>query len=372
MNRKILLNPGPVTTTQGVKSALIVEDICHREQEFTQLVQGIRSDLLKVANADNHYSAILFTASGTGALEACLSSVVADNQTIAIISNGTYGERLVKIATRYGLQVIEIKQPVDQPLDVQAVEITLRDNNISHLAMVHHETSLGTLNPLHTVGKLCKKYNCEYIVDAMSSFAGSAIHMPNDHIDYLISSSNKCLHGMPGMAFVIAKRDRLLNSEGHARSFYFDLHQQHHALERGGEMPFTPAIQVAYAFKQALNEFFAEGAQQRIERFEHNYNVLTKGLGELGFHCVTPQTCQSKLLVTVQFPNDGCKYDFNLLHDHLYAKGITIYPKKIPIANSFRLSCIGDISTQDIKHFLKELESYMTKYKKELLVNHER
>ncbi|MDF1795007.1 MAG: 2-aminoethylphosphonate--pyruvate transaminase [Coxiellaceae bacterium] len=372
MNRKILLNPGPVTTTDGVKNAMLVDDICHREQEFTDLVQAIRSDLLKVANADDDYSAILFTASGTGALEACLSSVVANNQTIAIINNGSYGERLIKIAQRYGLDVLTIDQPADQPLDLQAIEDALKNNNISFLAMVHHETSLGTLNPLNAVGELCEKYQCEFIVDAMSSFAGSPIHMHNDHIDYLISSSNKCLHGMPGMAFVIAHRESLKNTEGNARSFYFDLHQQHHALERGGEMPFTPAIQVAYAFKQALNEFFAEGAEQRIERFQHNYQVLTKGLAELGFHCVTPQACQSKLLVTVQFPNDGCNYDFNLLHDHLYAKGITIYPKKIPIANSFRLSCIGDLTTHEINIFLKELESYMTKNKKELLVNHER
>ncbi len=367
--RNILLNPGPVTTSNSVKQALVVDDICHREAEFTSLIQSIRADLLKAAYANDDYSAILFTASGTGALEACLSSVVADDETIAIINNGSYGERLIKIAERYHLNIISIEQPVDQPLDLAAVEQTLQHNDIDTLAMVHHETSIGTLNPLHAVGELCKKYDCRYIVDAMSSFAGMKIDMPNSHVNYLISSSNKCLHGMPGMSFVIARRDALLASEGNARSFYFDLHQQHRALEKGGEMPFTPAVQVAYAFKQALNEYFAEGPENHWQRFAHNYEVLTEGLTQLGFRCVTPEACLSKLLVTVQFPDDGKKYDFNQLHDALYVKGYTIYPKKIPIENSFRLSCIGDITAADIQHFLKELKSTMTEQEKELLTN---
>ncbi len=367
MKRPILLNPGPVTTTNTVKQALLVEDICHREAEFTQLVQDIRSDLLKVANADDDYTAILFTASGTGALEAALSSVVRNDETIAILNNGSYGERLVKIAKRYGINVISIDQPYDQAVDLEAIEQTLSNNSISHLVIVHHETSIGTLSPLHTIGELCKKHQCQFIVDAMSSFAGVPISMAEDNIDYLISSSNKCLHGMPGMSFVIAKKSSLEACEGQARSFYFDLHQQYRALEKGGEMPFTPAVQVAYAFKQALNEYLDKGAKQHQQQYADNYRVLKQGLLDRGFSILTPADCESGLLMTVRFPEDGREYSFDHLHDSLYAKGYTIYPKKQPIANSFRLSCIGDLNTDDIEQFLTTLDTEMLRIGRDAL-----
>lgn len=357
MKRPILLNPGPVTTTNTVKQALIVDDICHREAEFTQLVQSIRHDLLNVANANDDYTAILFTASGTGALEATLSSVIQNDDTIAILNNGSYGERLIKIATRYGLNVISIDQPYDQAVDLTAIDKVLSEHDISHLAIVHHETSIGTLNPLHAISELCQKHECQFIVDAMSSFAGVPLSMVDDHIDYLISSSNKCLHGMPGLSFVIANKARLEACEGTARSLYFDLHQQYRALERGGEMPFTPAIQVAYAFKQALKEYLDKGAQQHQKQFADNYQTLRHGLERMGFKIMTPNDCQSGLLMTVQMPDNVQNNDFDHLHDSLYAKGYTIYPKKLPIDNSFRLSCIGDLSQDDIEQFLTELDA---------------
>ena len=357
MQRPILLNPGPVTTTDSVKQALVVDDICHREAEFTSLVQAIRHDLVKVARGnDKDHTAVLFTASGTGALEAAISSIPSDEQTIAIVNNGSYGDRLVKIAKRYKIKFIEIKLPYDQALDLTAIESVLMQHKPSHLAVVHHETSIGSLNPLHAIGKLCHQHGCELIVDAMSSFAGVAIDMVADHIDYLISSSNKCLHGMPGLSFVIANRASLESSEGNARSFYLDLHQQYRALEKGGEMPFTPAIQVAYAFKQALNEYFERGAEQQWQHFAQNYQTLLTGLLHLGFTLVTPENCQSGLLLTVQFPQDDHNYNFDQLHDSLYAKGYTIYPKKLPITDSFRLSCIGDLKQHDIEQFLATLE----------------
>lgn len=357
MQRPILLNPGPVTTTDSVKQALVVKDICHREAEFTQLVQDIRHDLVRVAHGNQRdYTAVLFTASGTGALEAAISSIPSNEQTIAIVNNGSYGARLVQIAKRYGIKHIEITLPYDKALDVTAIDAALREHKPSHLAVVHHETSIGSLSPLHEIGELCHQHNCQLIVDAMSSFAGVAIDMVADHIDYLISSSNKCLHGMPGLSFVIAKRTSLEDSEGNARSFYFDLHQQYRALEKGGEMPFTPAIQVAYAFKQALSEYFERGEEQHWQNFAQNYKTLRDGLLRLGFTMVTPAECQSGLLLTVRFPQDDHNYDFDQLHDSLYAKGFTIYPKKLPIADSFRLSCIGDLKQTDIEQFLTTLE----------------
>ena len=357
--RNILLNPGPVTTTDSVKHALVVPDICHREKEFTELLQCIRRDLLKVIHADDRYTSVLFGASGTGAIEACLSSVIPPDKKVAIINNGSYGQRLMDIATRYGIDAVEIKLPYDEPLSLETLEsILLSDSDIQYLAVVHHETSMGTLNPLRDIGELCHRLKRYLIVDAMSSLGGVEIDANADHIDFIISSSNKCLHGMPGLSFVIAKIERLLETQGCARSYYFDLHRQYQALEKTGQMPFTPPVQVAYSFKQALDEYFEE-SPPRYERYQRNYVRLLEGLKILGFSCVTPDDCQSGLLMTVTFPDEGYAYDFDTMHDYLYQKGFTIYPKKIPIAHSFRLACIGDLNEADIDAFLGALRTYV-------------
>ena len=359
MPRNVLLNPGPVTTTDAVKRALLVPDICHREKEFTDLLQCIRRDLLKVIRADDRYTSVLFGASGTGAIEACLSSVIPPHKKVAIINNGSYGQRLMDIAKRYGIDAVEIKSPYDRPLSLDALESALLSStDIQYVAVVHHETSLGTLNPLREIGALCHRLGRSLIVDAMSSFGGVVIDAEEDRIDFIISSSNKCLHGMPGLSFVICKTERLLETEGCARSYYFDLHQQYHALEKTGQMPFTPPVQVAYSFKQALDEYFAE-TPARSERYQSNYACLMSGLKALGFGCVTPTACQSHLLATVTFPEDGKGYDFDAMHDYLYKRGFTIYPKKLPINHSFRVACMGDLNKGDIDAFLSALRAYV-------------
>ncbi len=360
IKRNILLNPGPVTTTHSVKEALLVTDICHREREFTDLLQQIRQDLLKVACVADDYTSVLFTASGTGAIEAALSSVVPNNKKIAIINNGSYGQRMVNIAKRYNIDVIDIVFPYHHEFPLSQIETILQnDPDIDCLAMVHHETSSGLLNPIEAVGDICDRLNRRFIVDAMSSFGGTEIDMYKSHIDYIISSSNKCLHGMPGLSFVICHKEALQASEGSARSYYFDLHQQYHALETSGQMPFTPPVQIVYAFKQALNEYFSETAEKRFTRFKQRYNQLSHGLKVLGFNIITPEEQASSLLMSVQFPASKGAFDFDHLHDHLFDKGYTIYPRKLSIDNSFRLSCIGDLNEADINNFLSELASYM-------------
>ena len=359
MQRNILLNPGPVTTTYTVKKALVVPDICHREREFTELLKSIRDDLLKVVNAQDDYTSVLFTASGTAAIEAGISSVIAKDKTLAVINNGSYGQRMVDIAKRYGIDVVEIKFAYDQPIDLKRVESKLIGHpDVQYLAMVHHETSSGILNPLHDVGQLCHRLGCGFIVDAMSSFAGTEIDVNADRIDFIISSSNKCLHGMPGLSFVICNKTHLIAAKDNARSYYLDLYQQYHALENTGQMPFTPAVQVAYSLRQALDEFFVETLKGRIKRYQDNYACLVAGLRSLGFGIVTPEPRQSQLLVTVRFPEDGADYQFDALHDYLYEKGYTIYPKKLAIDNTFRLACIGHLDKTDIQHFLAALKAY--------------
>lgn len=373
IKRNILLNPGPVTTTDTVKRALLVSDICHREQEFTELLKAIRQDLLKVVHAGNDYTTVLFSASGTGAMEACISSVVPANKKIAIINNGSYGQRMINIARRYKIDVVEIKFPYDQPVSLDIVESTLNaDLAIQYLALVHHETSMGFLNPLHDIGEICHRLQRHLIVDAMSSFAGVEIDVNRDHIDFIIASSNKCLHGMPGLSFVLCKTDSVLAAQEHARSYYFDLYQQYASLESTGQMPFTPPVQIAYSFKQALDEYFLETPAGRMKRYQNNYTHLVEGLKAFGFTCVIPASRQSHLLVTVKFPQDGNHYDFDELHDYLYYKGYTIYPKKLPIPHTFRLACIGDLNEGEIDSFLVELKYYMSSKQFQQMVEKER
>ncbi len=372
IQRNILLNPGPVTTTDTVKKALLVPDICHREQQFTELLKSIRQDLLKIVNAKDDYTSVLFAASGTGAIEACISSVIPRDKKLAVINNGSYGQRIIDIAKRFQINVVEIAFPFDQPISLDIIESHLStDPDIQYLAMVHHETSSGLLNPLHEIGKLCHRLQRRFIVDAMSSFAGTEIDVYNDHIHFIMASSNKCLHGMPGMSFVICNTKCLLETEGNARSYYFDLQQQYHSLEKSGQMSFTPPVQIAYSFRQALDEFFSETLAGRIKRYHDNYAHLLAGLQALGFENKTPESQQSQLLLTVKFPNDNKHYQFEELHDYLYKKGYTIYPKKLPIANTFRLACIGDLNKADINNFLTELEAYITSVNQQVMIENE-
>lgn len=355
--RQVLLNPGPVTTADAVKQALLVPDICHRETAFTDLIKTIREDLVTVAQGDDSYTSVLFGASGTGALEACITSVIPAAKKILVVNNGTYGARLLAIAERYGIDTVAYELPFDRPLDLSVIEQHLaHDPEIAAVALVHHETSSGILNPLTPVGALCQRYGRYFIVDAMSSFGGCDIDVRRDHIDFIISSSNKCLHGMPGIAFVVAKTPALLATAGAARSYYFDLHQQYHALENTGQLPFTPPVQIAYAFKAALDAFFEETLAGRIARYQARYAQLLAGLEAQGFTCLTPASMASHLLMTVRYPDND--FDFEALHDTLFAQGFTIYPKKLAIPQTFRLACLGEITEDDIIAFLAALSAY--------------
>lgn len=360
MKRTILLNPGPVTTTNTVKKALLVEDICHREATFTAVLRDIRCKLLQLAFADKSYCSVLFASSGTGAIEACISSLVPPNKSIAVINNGAYGQRIIDIARRYQIRVIELNYAPEEPLPLMDIERCIANNtDIAYVAMVHHETSTGILNPLQEIGNICRRQQRRFIVDAMSSFAGTDIDVIRDHIDFLISCANKCIQGMPGLAFVIGKEQQLMACEGNARSYYFDLYQQYHSLEKTGQMPFTVPVQIAYALQQALNELIKETLPKRIQRYQDNYDYLVQGLTTLGFILLTPIDRASKLLVSVALPKRYLSLSYTDLHAALFNHGITIYPEKSTGSNTFRIACMGDLTRHDIDYFLKHLAEYL-------------
>lgn len=359
VTRKILLNPGPATTTESVKQAMVVEDICPREKEFGKLLDTIKEDLVKVVHGGNDYVAAIFTASGTGGLEAAITSAVPKGKKILVVDNGAYGARMANIASTFGIEVVLYKLAYGDYPDVGHIEKLLNENKeVSHLAIVHHETTTGMLNPVQETCDVSRKYGVEVIVDCMSSYAGIPIDIKRWNAGYLISSSNKCIQGMPGMVFVIFKKQLLDQIKSHKRSFYFDLHSQYVGFEKTGQMQFTPPVQVVYALRQAIDEYFDEGEANRWNRYEENWTTLCAGLKKLGFQFLLPDKYQSKILLAIKEPTSA-SYNFDAMHDHLYQRGFTIYPGKGAKEATFRLSVLGDLYKNDIENFLSELRGYL-------------
>jgi len=361
VKRKILLNPGPATTTDSVKQAQIVPDICPREEEFGNLMKDIRNNLVKIAEGDENYTSILFAGSGTAVMDSVINSVVPPNKKVLIISNGSYGERLVKIAHTYEIECHELKYDWGNKIELDEVKSILeQEKDISCIGVIHHETTSGILNPIEEIGKIAKEYNCTFIVDTISSFAGVPFSIKECNIDFMMSTSNKCIQGMAGVAFVICKKSELERIKNYPkRSFYLDLYSQYDYLERNSQTRFTPPVQVMYALKQAITEFFEEGAENRYSRYKKNYQTLLDGLRERGFNIFLKDDVKhSNILVTINEPNHP-NFDFKVFHDKLFEKNFTIYPGKLKNKRTFRIAVMGAIDYNDIKKFLKTLNEVL-------------
>jgi len=328
----------------------------------------VRDGLLEIIKANpKNYDAILFGGSGTAVMEATICSVIPNDRSLLIIINGAYGERMKEIAETYSISYDVIEYDWGRPIDFKEVYNYLEVNqNIEFVAMVHHETTTGILNSIKNFSMIKSLYGKTLILDAISSFAGIPIDINETPVDFLMSTSNKCIHGMPGLAFVLCEHSQLEKTKYLSRrSFYLSLYDQYKSMNYSGEMRFTPPVQVIYALKQAINEYFVEGGLNRYNRFKANAELLRDGLKMLGFKLLLDSKDESNILVTVLEPNHS-KFDFDTMHDLLYEKGITIYPGKIKQTNSFRLSNIGDLSIKDINFFLKSLKNVLTTMEVEL------
>lgn len=359
--RKVLLNPGPATTTDTVKYAMVAADICPREQQFSELVDSIRLDLAHVVHGEEKYEVVLFASSGTGGVEACLGSVVPHGKSVLIISNGAYGQRMQQICDGIGVEHIDYNIEWGSTIDYDIVEgiVEKAIGEITHIALVHHETTVGILNNLSEISLIAKKYGIELIIDAMSSYAGIPIDIKNPEIHYLIASSNKCIQGMAGLSFVICQKKALEKiREIKPRNFYFNLFQNYLYFKERHEMQFTPPVQVLYALRQAINEYFLETEQGRANRYVQMYEVLVQGLEELGFHFLVKKENHAKILTAIIEPEDE-HYSFIEMHDFLYQRGFTIYPGKGTTAKTFRLANMGAITENDVKVFLGHLKDYL-------------
>jgi len=359
LKRNILLNPGPATTSDTVKQAMVVPDICPREQEFCEIMNSIKLDLPNVVNGADEYVAVLFASSGTGGVESAVTSAVPKDGKLLIVENGSYGTRICKIAERYSIPYISYSIAYGDFPDVKAIESLIRsEKNVTHLAVIDHETTTGMRNPVQAICNLAHEHNIEVIVDCMSSFAGLEIDLQKWKAEYIISSSNKCIQGMAGLSFVIFKKSLLAKIKGNARSFYFDLYEQYSGFQKSGQMQFTPPVQVVYALRKAIDEFFAETLDGRLARYHQNYETLYNGLEKMGFRFLLPAEQQSGILLAVLEPSNP-EYSFEAMHDFLYHRAYTIYPGKGAKQATFRLSVLGDLYKSDIEGFLSALNEYL-------------
>ena len=358
VKRNVLLNPGPSTTTDSVKMAQVVPDICPREKEFDLLMAGIRKDLLKIVHAsEEKYTSVLFCGSGTINIDVCLNSLLPENKKVLVVNNGAYSTRAVEICSYYGLDHIDLKFPVDEQPDLNLIEKTLKENpDIALIHTTHNETGTGLLNPIRKIGELAHKYGAIFTVDTTSSLAMIPINIEKDNIDFCMASAQKGIMAMTGLSFIIGNKSEIIKSKNYPkRSYYCNLFMQYDYFERTGEMHFTPPVQTVYATRQALNEYFLEGEQAKWARHTRVYNAIYNGLEKLGFKSYIKKELQSGLVVSAIYPDDK-NWDFEKVHDYCYNRGFTIYPGKISTTNTFRLCALGAIDEQDIFDFFAVFE----------------
>ncbi len=353
IKRNVLLNPGPATTTDTVKMAQIVPDICPREKEFVSMMKQMREDLVRIVHGDlNKYTSVLFCGSGTITMDVCINSLLPKGKKILIINNGTYSMRAVEICEYYNLPFVNFDCPIDEIPDLNQVEQILKENqDIALVYTTHNETGTGILNPIKEIGFLVHKYSAVFIVDTISTYAMKPIDIEKDNIDFCMASAQKGLMAMTGLSFVIGNTELIKKSAAYPkRSYYCNLYMQYHFFETTGQMHFTPPVQTIYAARQALDEYFREGEESKWERHSEVFEAIHAGLDKLGFKDIIRRDLQAGLGVTVKYPDDE-NWSFEKVHDYCYKRGFTIYPGKISAQNTFRLCALGAITKEDIEDF---------------------
>ncbi len=373
IKRNVLLNPGPSTTTDTVKMAQVVPDICPREKEFSSLMKGLREDLVRIVHGDlEKYTSVLFCGSGTLNIDVCLNSLLPEGKKILVINNGAYSTRAVEICQYYGLPHIDLKFDVDKLPSLSLVEKTLKDNpDIALVHTTHNETGTGILNPIREIGGLAHRYGAVFTVDTTSTYAMRPIDIEKDNIDFCMASAQKGLMAMTGLSFVIGRRSIIEESKNYPkRSYYCNLFLQYDYFEKTGEMHFTPPVQTIYATIQALKEYWAEGEEAKWARHTRVFNAIHRGLDELGFRDVIKREWQAGLVVSAIYPDDP-NWDFTRVHDYCYERGFTIYPGKISTTNTFRLCALGAIDESDIENFFKVFREALERENVEIPVRYE-
>ncbi len=354
MRPYLLLTPGPLTTTETVKNAMM-SDWCTWDKDYNEgVVEVIRKELVGIASSrPEEYTAVLMQGSGTFCVEATLGSTVRPDDHLLVAANGAYGKRMGVIAEYYKLNCHVMKFDETEAVDPSAIDAYLTEHKeVTHVSVVHCETTTGVLNPLEEIAAVVKRHGKTLIVDAMSSFGGVPIDMAALGIDFLISSANKCIQGVPGFGFIIAHRSLLEQCKGVARSLSLDIYDQWETMKKGhGKWRFTSPTHVVRAFMQALTELKAEGGvAARHARYCENHRVLVEGMRSLGYKTLLPDEWQSPVITSFYYPS--ASFDFQSFYQQLKAKGFVIYPGKISQADTFRIGNIGDVHPDDFRRLV--------------------
>ena len=355
---KPLFTPGPLTTSLSVKQAML-RDLGSRDFEFIGAIRRVREQLLSVAGVSQErgFEAVLMQGSGTFALEAVVSSTIPPNGKLLVIINGAYGKRIAKIAQIHGIAVATLEYPENEPPKAADVAKKLsEDVAITNVAIIHCETTTGIINPIEEIGRVVKQAGKSYFVDSMSAFGAVPFDFEACCIDYLVSSANKCIEGVPGFAFVIFRRDALLATAGWARTLSLDLLDQWKGLESNGQFRFTPPTHTILAFAQALAELEGEGGVAgRAARYKANYTCVREGMRRMKFQEYLPEELQGYIITSFRYPNDP-NFKFNDFYERLNQKGYVIYPGKVSNADCFRIGNIGRIFESDMLALLAAIE----------------
>jgi 2-aminoethylphosphonate-pyruvate transaminase len=349
--RTVLLNPGPVNVSARVRAALAGPDLCHREPEFFDLQDGIRQRLLEAFHAPaGDYTSILLTGSGTAMVEAMTASAVPEGGRLLVVQNGVYGERIARIARvhRIAHDVVECS-PMERP-SLDALGSRLAHARYDALAIVHHETTTGLLNDLAPVAAMCRRHRTRLLVDAVSALAGEAFDFTTLAPDAVACTANKCVQGLPGLSFALVRREFMDAMRGYPeRTLYLHL-PRHHDEQEKRSTPFTPAVQVAYALRAALDELVDETVDGRVARYGRAATIVRDGVGALGLDLLLPAALRSTTLTAIALPRH---VGYPALHDALKRDGFVIYAGQGPLAATlFRVATMGDVREDEYRRFV--------------------
>jgi len=355
--KTILLNPGPVNTSPRVQQALLRGDLCHREKECSSLLEDISRKLLQAFTPLGGYQVALLSGSGTAAVESTVSSCLTPGKKMLIINNGVYGDRICKMAKAYNLPFIEFQSSWLTPPDLKGIEQALaQDASIEVVAMVHHETSTGLLNPVKEIGQLTHQYGRLLLIDSVSGLGGESIDLSGSHITFCPGSANKCIQGFPGLSFVLIQQDQIERlGTLPKRSLYLSLSTY---LQIGdAAIPFTPAIQIAYALSEALDELLEEGVKKREARYHLASQILREGFTRLQFKFLLNESLRSNTITSLYLPPNT---SYPGLHHALREKGFVIYAGQGKLQTEiFRVANMGHLVQEDFESFLLTLESIL-------------
>lgn len=344
-----LLTPGPLTTSLSVKQAML-HDWGSRDQEFIAINRRVRERLVVLAGGEGSHVCVPLQGSGTFVVEAAVGTILPRDGKALILVNGAYGQRIARICDYYQRRYAILETPEDVPNDATALDAALADDpDLSHVFVIHCETTSGILNPVAEVADVTARHGRRLIIDAMSAFGAIPLDAHRVPFDVLVASSNKCFEGVPGVGFAIIRESLLKDCKGNAPSLTLDLYDQWQAMEKNAQWRFTPPTHVIVAFDQALREHEEEGGVPgRGARYARNCKILVDGMRELGFETLLPDALQAPIIVTFHMPADP-SFVFQTFYDFLGERGFVIYPGKLTVADSFRIGCIGRIGEEEMR-----------------------